>query len=221
MNEEEEEEEEDREKEVKGGQKKKIGLKETVIFVTIVLVIAWVPIIVSGPSDENTISAEVLDNPGALFPDIDGYLKRNISGSMIKWLVVLNTTEFLSAYSYSKDGKVVWVLLQKAKSPKSFHLPRLCYIASKWNVDESYEYLVNGRKTEYMLVSKDNGEREVVYWYLHVSNKKQKYLIFYLPETTKEILFVRIEVQKGDNSAQMLKDVSEALMENINKKARG
>ncbi len=199
--------------------KDKIGLKETVIFVSIILVVSWIPVIVSSPTEENTISAELLDNPDALFPDIDGYMKRNISRSMAKWLVLLNDTDFLSAYSYSKDGKMAWVLLQKSESPKSFHLPRLCFIASKWNVDESHEYLVNGRKTEYMLVSKDNSEREVVYWYLHVSRKKQSYLIFYLPDTTREILFVRIEVPKDDTSSEMLKEISGAVMEHINKKA--
>jgi len=196
--------------------------KEFVIFVVLVLMISWVPMMLSNPLPENALPAELLENPYELFPDISGYSKVNISSSFSKYAPVLEA-DYVVAYTYTSESsyKPVWVLIQKASKPKSFHGPKVCYTAQKWNIEEDNKAFIGNTTAVYFLAEKKGARRAVAYWYFTILEKKLRFFVFYLPKDIKDIVFIRVETPYDEDARSRIDEVGRAMLEQVNRKIEG
>ncbi len=193
--------------------------KELIIFVILVLVVSWLPMLMFNPIPENTIPAELLENPDALFPDVPGYSKVSISKNFSKYAPIFES-DYVVAYTYTSESsqRPVWVLIQKASKPKSFHHPTAGYKAQDWEIVEENPDILGETTIEYLLAEKKGVKRAVIYWYFMIIEKKQRFLIYYLPQDLSDIAFVRVETPYDEEASNRLNEVGKVVHEHIDRK---
>jgi hypothetical protein len=91
--------------------------RDLVLFVLFVLILAWTPMMLSNPLPKNTVSARVLENPSALFPEIPGYSKSTMTS--VKSTLHNEGAEYRVEYRSNEDNLPVWVFMQRTHTPQS------------------------------------------------------------------------------------------------------
>ncbi|MFQ5976130.1 MAG: hypothetical protein ACE5J5_07450, partial [Candidatus Hydrothermarchaeales archaeon] len=96
---------------------------EIFLFVSLVLLIAWVPLILFNPMAESAVAAEgLLSGSSELFPEVEGYsllvvdeeFEDIVKGNMIGADVLMNE-DAVSSYVYWKEDEQVLLVVEKIK----------------------------------------------------------------------------------------------------------
>ncbi|NOZ76413.1 MAG: exosortase-associated EpsI family protein [Euryarchaeota archaeon] len=189
--------------------------RELLAFVVLLLAASWLPVLLTEPGPGDALPEELLERPEELFPDIPGYTKASVS-SKFRNLVPVLESDYIAAYTYTSEStrRPVWVLIQKADKPESFHGPKICYKFQHWTIVREDTKTVRGKDVEYLLVEREGNQREVVYWYFTVFEKEQKYFLFYLPRP-KEIIYIRVETPYDEDAMDRVDEVTRWMFTHI------
>jgi hypothetical protein len=189
--------------------------RELLIFVVLVLLVSWLPMVLMNPTPRPALPAELLERPEELFPEVPGYVKAGVS-EQFKNLVPVLESDYIAAYTYISRSthRPVWVLIQKADKPESFHGPKPCYVAQDWKIIDEDKETVMGKEVEYLLVEKEGNRREVVYWYFTVFEREQSYFLFYIPKP-KDIVYIRVETPYDEDAMNRVNEVTQRMFTHI------
>jgi hypothetical protein len=170
-------------------QRKSHSKRDLAWFVLLVLVVAWTPMIISNPLPKNAVSAKVLENPSALFPDIPGYSKSKMITEQPN--IPTNGAEYGVEYRSNEDNMPVRVFIQRTKPTKTIE------------------------PAENLHLEKDDMVKDATLIYFNVIKESPRFFIFQSADEGGEVLRIAIETPSDEKAGKRIEEVASALTHHI------
>lgn len=185
---------------------------EFFVFVVVVLLIAWVPMVVFEPAVPNRAVDALLEGSGGLFGEVEGFsllvvdegFKDVVRGNMIGADVLLND-DTVSSYVYWRDDRQVLVVVEKIGSGSDRYLEEL-FVKNGWVVDLEREWVVDGVRSAGFRAFKDGGFVSLVYWRVSLFKRESK-LVFFSKSRGTEVVVIGVATPLDPGSGDRLDSV--------------
>jgi hypothetical protein len=165
--------------------------RDLVLFVLFVLILAWTPMMLSNPLPKNTVSARVLENPSALFPEIPGYSKSTMTS--VKSTLHNEGAEYRVEYRSNEDNLPVWVFMQRTHTPQSSEPAETIYRSTDWVIKEWSEEQLEEMPTQNL----------------------PRFFIFQSSDEGGEVLRIAIETPSDEKAKRRIEEVASSLIRHV------
>jgi hypothetical protein len=187
--------------------------RDLVLFVLFVLILAWTPMMLSNPLPKNTVSARVLENPSALFPEIPGYSKSTMTS--VKSTLHNEGAEYRVEYRSNEDNLPVWVFMQRTHTPQSSEPAETIYRSTDWVIKEWSEEQLEEMPTQNLRLEKDNEIRDASLIYFKVIKESPRFFIFQSSDEGGEVLRIAIETPSDEKAKRRIEEVASSLIRHV------